>query len=62
MYVSGEPISRSFEQCGGLPFIAFKSNSNNSNKGGVFERAFNYFSFKKDEYLYYHLRSNIEAP
>ena len=47
--------------CGGQFFPAFKSNATGG-CGGHFEKAFHYFSFKKDEYLaHYHKRSNVES-
>jgi transposase len=46
---------------GGEAFIAFKSNTTGA-VGGHFEKAFHYFSFKREEYLtHYHLRSNVES-
>lgn len=46
---------------GGLGFIAFKANATGK-AGGHFEKAFHYFSFKRDEYLQrYHKRSNVES-
>jgi transposase len=49
------------ESHGGKFFPAFKVNSTGS-AGGSFEKAFHYFSFKRDEYLaHYHQRSNVES-
>ncbi len=46
---------------GGTAYIPFKSNSNGS-VGGLFEKMFHYFNFKRDEYLaHYHKRSNVES-
>lgn len=46
---------------GGTGFIAFKENTTGA-VGGHFEKAFHYFSFKRDEYLqHYHKRSNVES-
>ena len=46
---------------GGQAFIAFKE-SNTGACGGMFEKAFNYFKFKQDEYMkHYHKRSNVES-
>ncbi len=48
-------------ECGGTGFIAFKENATGA-VGGHFEKAFHYFSFKRDEYLqHYHKRSNVES-
>lgn len=47
--------------CGGQFFPAFKANTT-AGKGGLFEKAFHYFNFKRDEYLtHYHKRSNVES-
>lgn len=46
---------------GGQFYPAFKSNATGA-CGGHFEKAFHYFSFKRDEYLaHYHKRSNVES-
>ena len=46
---------------GGAGFIAFKSNATGA-CGGHYEKAFHYFSFKRDEYMaHYHKRSNVES-
>jgi hypothetical protein len=46
---------------GGTGFIAFKANTTAAG-GGVFEKMFHYFSYKRDEYLQrYHKRSNVES-
>jgi transposase len=48
-------------KCGGTGFIAFKENATGA-AGGHFEKAFHYFSFKREEYLkHYHKRSNVES-
>jgi transposase len=47
--------------CGGQFYPAFKSNATGG-VGGHFEKAFHYFSFKRDEYMaHYHRRSNVES-
>ena len=47
--------------CGATGFIDFKSNTTGA-AGGVFQKMFHYFQFKKEEYLkHYHLRSNVES-
>ena len=47
--------------CGGTGFIAFKKNATGA-VGGHFEKAFHYFSFKREQYLeLYHKRSNVES-
>ena len=45
----------------GTAFIPFKSNTTGA-VGGLFEKMFHYFNFKRDEYLQrYHKRSNVES-
>ncbi|MBA4068207.1 MAG: transposase [Isosphaera sp.] len=47
--------------CGGQGYIAFKANATGA-AGGHFEKAFHYFSFKREEYVrHYHKRSNVES-
>jgi transposase len=47
--------------CGGQAFVAFKENSTGA-AGGLFEKAFHFFSFKQEEYMnHYHKRSNVES-
>ena len=47
--------------CGATGFIDFKANTTGA-AGGVFQKMFHYFQFKKEEYLkHYHLRSNVES-
>lgn len=59
-YLSADNFDAVEEHCGQF-FPMFKVNSTGG-KGGSFEKAFHYFSFKKEEYLaHYHLRSNVEA-
>jgi transposase len=46
---------------GGTAFIAFKSNTTGG-VGGLFEKAFHYFQFNREEFLvHYHKRSNVES-
>jgi transposase len=46
---------------GGTLFAAFKSNATGG-IGGLFEKAFHYFSLHREEFLkHYHLRSNVES-
>jgi transposase len=48
-------------ECGGTGFIAFK-NSATGGVGGHYEKAYHYFSFRREEYLqHYHRRSNVES-
>jgi len=49
------------EKHDGAAYIPFKSNAC-GDKGGIWEKAFHYFSFKRDEFLArYHQRSNVES-
>lgn len=46
---------------GATPYIAFKS-STTGGAGGLWEKMFHYYSFRRDEFLkHYHLRSNAES-
>jgi transposase len=46
---------------GATPYIAFKSNATGG-VGGLFEKMFHYYCFKRDEFLAaYHKRSNVES-
>lgn len=48
-------------ECGGTPYIAFKSVATGA-AGGLFQKCFHYFSFKREEFLqHYHKRSNVES-
>jgi transposase len=48
-------------ECGGTAYIAFKSNTTGG-VGGLFEKAFHFFQFNREEYLqHYHKRSNAES-
>lgn len=59
-YLSEDNIEVVFE-AGGTPFIPYKSNSSDA-KGGLWERMFNYYMFRRDEFLkHYHKRSNAES-
>jgi transposase len=51
----------SIDKAGGTGFIAFKSNATGA-VGGMYEKMFHYFSFRRDEFLgHYHKRSNVES-
>ena len=46
---------------GATPYIAFKSNTTGA-VGGLFEKMFHFYSYKRDEFLAaYHKRSNVES-
>jgi len=49
------------ERHGAAAYIPFKSNAC-ADKGGIWEKAFHFFSYKRDEFLArYHQRSNVES-
>ncbi len=59
-YVSQESFE-TVADMGGTAYIPFKSSSTGA-AGGLFEKMFHYFNFKRDEYLaHYHKRSNVES-
>jgi transposase len=59
-YASRENFE-AIDKVGGTGFIAFKSNATGA-VGGLYEKMFHYFSFRRAEFLgHYHKRSNIEA-
>jgi transposase len=46
---------------GGTPYIAFKASATGG-RGGLWEKAFHYYQFRRDEFLaHYHKRSNVES-
>ena len=46
---------------GATPYIAFKINTTGA-VGGLFEKMFHFYSYKRDEFLAaYHKRSNVES-
>jgi len=59
-YVSQESFE-TVADLGGTAYIPFKSNTTGA-LGGLFEKMFHYFQFKRDEYMeHYHKRSNVES-
>jgi transposase len=59
-YLSGPNVDLVF-QVGGQPFIHPKSNTTGG-IGGAFEKMYNYFKFRQDDFLKrYHQRSNVET-
>jgi|SRR5215831_11288876 len=59
-YSSVENIE-AIHAAGATPYIAFKSNTTGS-AGGLWEKAFHYYSLHRDEFLArYHKRSNVES-
>jgi transposase len=50
------------DQIGAKPFIAFKANTRSHYWGGIWDKTFHYFQFRRDEFLqHYHKRSNVES-
>ena len=59
-YASVENFN-AIDRVGATPFIPFKSN-HTGKAGGLFAKAFHFFSFKRDEFMqHYHKRSNVES-
>ncbi len=59
-YLSIENVEAVFA-AGAAPFIAPKSNTTGG-AGGLFERMFHYYQFRREEFLaHYHARSNVES-
>jgi transposase len=59
-YLSVENVE-TIAAVGGTPFIAPKSNTTGG-VGGLFERMFHFYSFRREEFLaHYHKRSNVES-
>lgn len=59
-YLSAENVE-TIDSVGGTPFIAPKS-STTGGVGGLFERMFHYYQFRRGEFLaHYHKRSNVES-
>jgi transposase len=59
-YLSAENVEAIFG-VGGVPFIAPKTNTTGG-IGGLFEKMFHYFQYRRDEFMqHYHRRSNIET-
>jgi transposase len=59
-YASNENFE-AVHDAGGTGYIAFKSNATGG-VGGLFEKMFHYFQYRRDEFLkHYHQRSNVES-
>jgi transposase len=59
-YISRENLE-AVTNVGATPYIPFKS-SHRGQGGGLWEKMYHYFQFRRDEFLlHYHKRSNIEA-
>ena len=60
-YLSHENLEQ-IHRLGGTAFIPFKTNSVAGEAGTLWERAFNYFQFKREDFLkFYHKRSLVET-
>ena len=58
---SGTDCHDAIAKVGATPYIAFKSNATGA-VGGVFQKMFHFYSYKRDEFLaHYHKRSNVES-
>jgi transposase len=58
---SGRECHDAIAKVGATPYIAFKDNATGG-VGGVFEKMFHFFQFKREEFLaHYHRRSNVES-
>ena len=50
------------DRAGAKPFVAFKSNTRGNCGGGIWDKTFHYFQFKREDFLqHYHKRSNVES-
>ncbi len=50
------------EAVGGMPFVPFKSNTQEPTGAGAWARMYHLFMYRREEYMqYYHKRSNIET-
>jgi transposase len=59
-YLSAENVE-AIHAAGGIPFIAPKTTTTGG-IGGLFERMFHYYQFRREEFLqHYHARSNVES-
>jgi Transposase DDE domain/SWIM zinc finger len=58
---SGTDAHDAIAAVGAVPFIMFKANATGA-VGGLFQKMFGYFQYKRDEFLaHYHQRSNVES-
>ncbi|HWE96242.1 MAG TPA: transposase [Tepidisphaeraceae bacterium] len=58
---SGTDAHDAIAKAGATPFIMFKANATGA-VGGLFQKMFGYFQYKRDEFLaHYHQRSNVES-
>jgi transposase len=58
---SGKDAHDAIAKAGATPYIMFKANATGA-VGGLFQKMYGYFQFKRDEFLaHYHQRSNVES-
>jgi transposase len=58
---SGQECHNAISHVGAKPFIMFKDNATGG-IGGLFQKMFHFFQFKREEFLqHYHRRSNVES-
>jgi len=58
---SGLECHNAIDRVGAVPYIAFKDGATGG-VGGLFEKMFHYFQFKREDFLaHYHRRSNVES-
>jgi transposase len=58
---SAQECHNAISRVGAKPFIMFKDNATGG-IGGLFQKMFHFFQFKRDEFLaHYHRRSNVES-
>lgn len=60
-YLSHDNLA-AIDGAGAVPYVPFKSNNVAGEAGGLWERMFHYFQFRREEFLkHYHKRSNVES-
>ncbi|MDB5291997.1 MAG: transposase, family protein/SWIM domain fusion [Phycisphaerales bacterium] len=58
---SGTDAHEAIAAAGAVPYVMFKANATGA-VGGLFQKMFGYFQFKREEFLsHYHQRSNVES-
>jgi transposase len=60
-YLSNDNLEM-VQDLGGTAFVPFKTNSLSGEPGGLWEKMYHYYNFRRDEFLkHYHQRSNAES-
>jgi transposase len=58
----GKKNLNAVESVGGMPFIPFKSNTQEPTEAGMWARMYHLFMYRREQYMeHYHKRSNIET-